>query len=133
LFAVNQLLIYSYTIYTQHKVVATWSVKIYVHWMVAWDLSALPCEWTLWHTVDLQTFVTYYRSDAHTLLCPVLVEAVTEKSTLVYLSDCHSAHTDMFQNEWVTLYTLKNSLVWYTEPWRSRTFLHTCLIYSEIL
>jgi len=53
----------------------------------------------MWHAVDVQTFVTYYRSDAHTLLCPVLVEAVTEKSTFVCLSDCHSAYTDTFQNE----------------------------------
>jgi len=53
----------------------------------------------LWHAVDVETFVTYYRLDAHTLLCPVLVEAVTEKSTFVCLSDCHAAHTDTFQNE----------------------------------
>jgi len=53
----------------------------------------------LWHAADVQTFVTYYRSYAHTLLCPVLVEAVTEKSTFVCLTDCHAAHTDMFQKE----------------------------------
>lgn len=67
--------------------------------MVAWDLSALLCEWTLWHAIDVQTFITYYRSDVYTILCALLVEAVTEKSTFVGLSDCHAAHTDKFQNE----------------------------------
>jgi len=61
----------------------------------------------LWHAVDVQTFVTYYRSDAHTILCPVLVEAVTENSTFVGLSDCHAAHTDMFQMQQVTLYAVE--------------------------
>ena len=51
----------------------------------------------LWHAVDVQTSITYYRSDAHTMLCPLLEEAVTEKSIFVALSDCHATHTDMFE------------------------------------
>jgi len=83
--------------YTQHKVVATWSVKIQVHWMVAWDRSALLCLWTLWHAVDVQTFITYYRSDAHTTFCPLQEEAVTEKIIFVTFSECHATHTNMFE------------------------------------
>jgi hypothetical protein len=49
----------------------------------------------LWHAVDVETFVTYYGLDAHTILCPLLEDAVTEESIFVALSDCRVTHTDV--------------------------------------